>query len=301
MEGVTETKNGNINLNLNEGVAESKFTDYSSNNIHNKIQYFKNYYKKIPTKNYNTSIVKKILNKIKDTENKIVDTERSIATIDAYGGKPLFNRDQQVNILRKYQAQLKFLKSDYEYAILQEKSHFRNRFYTTKQQKDLQKQLNFLNPKANEIRRGGKHRKTHKRRGSYKSGGDPFKNRILPNNVLRASSANSIVKRSMEQKMFEEANDAASKAEQALRNTGESDTNKIAIAGAEARLKYWEENTKVFGSLQIPWKKQGLENSKKALEALKNPQTSTSSSSWFSRLFRGGKTHKRRHTKRNRN
>jgi len=147
--------------------------------------------------------------------------------------------------------------------------------------------------------------KTHKRRGSYKSGGDPFKNRISPNNVLRASSANSIVQRNLEQDMFKKANDAASKAEQALRNTGESDTNKIAIAGAEARLKYWEEHTKKFGSLQISWKKKGLEKSKKALEAHKNPQTPTSSSSWFSRLFGGGKTHKRhhkrRHTKRNRN
>ena len=195
--------------------------------------------------------------------------------------------------------------------------------------------------------------KTHKRRGSYKSGGDynaltKYKYNISKaqitqgnalsnqnpelakklintgklnfndaNNTLKTSNiftpneekrlttaletvtpreysnSTNMIKRAMGI-MYREAAKAVAMAEYNLIQNGDTNEN-IKIAGAEARVKYWEEKTKNLPKGTGKWKIRELKISNQELESLKEPKRT----SWWP--FSGGRTNKRNKTKRNRN
>ena len=156
-----------------EGVAESKYGDplevnniklknNSTNNIYNKINYYNNMYSKIPTQYNNQGKINSILRKIKTAESDKNMAERNMRE---YGGVS-FSRNVNSKWQRKirsYNTTLKFLREDLARAQSHKNTHNKSRRNITIKQKQLEEYLRALQPKDNEIRRGGKHRKTHKR------------------------------------------------------------------------------------------------------------------------------------------
>ena len=156
-----------------EGVAESKYGDplevnniklknNSTNNIYNKINYYKNMYSKIPNQYNNQDKINSILRKIKTAESAKNVAENSM---HEYGGIS-FSRNvnsKWQNKIRSYNTTLKFLREDLARAQLHKNTHTKSRKNITIKQKQLKKDLRALQLNDNEIIRGGKHRKTHKR------------------------------------------------------------------------------------------------------------------------------------------
>ena len=148
-------------LNLSKIRLENKNNDIQRN-ITNRIKYYNNTYSNISTQNQNKNNIYNISRKIENAES---ERDHILRSIREYGGVQ-FSRanskwQEKVN---SYDRQLKFLRQDLAQAKLNKNMHNKSRKFITIEKKKLQAKMRDLQPKENEIRWGGKHHKTHKRR-----------------------------------------------------------------------------------------------------------------------------------------
>jgi len=147
-----------------------KLVNKSHNNIRRQITNVMNNYNQIPKKNNNNSHIYAISSQIKNA-NTIKKT--ILNTITKHGKNPLFNtvRNQWLNRLKTIDIQLEDLNNRLVQAKANKNKHTEARKNSKVKQINLTRRLRSIphviqynSGKENEIRYGGKHHKTHKRK-----------------------------------------------------------------------------------------------------------------------------------------